>query len=285
MKICKERNVVLVERVQKALFWQDLLSCLMSGTGRVMRHGDFVDFRIKRRSDWEGKYVVPPGLATVCQGWADEFVVVLEDLNALCARIDEECVQDTTPVDILPIENYQASLESRVVDCISDFRKSGIPDDPLQEACMYATYMCIYKLSLGVWEGCYIPEVCVSQIFRCVTLLVQDSRINQCRGICLWLLCFAGMMTTRKEARQRVCELIHTIMDPDTGIKTNDWTTARYVMRQFIWCNYAFEQPVRDFWNHFISVQSQAKKQFPKSIYKPTHQQNRTTQLRANIKI
>ncbi|RYY16366.1 MAG: hypothetical protein EON55_04540, partial [Alphaproteobacteria bacterium] len=41
MKLYKERNVALIDEVQRALFWQDLLSCLMAGTRRLLSHRDF----------------------------------------------------------------------------------------------------------------------------------------------------------------------------------------------------------------------------------------------------
>jgi hypothetical protein len=73
MKQCKARNAALIDEVQRALFWQDLLSCLMAGTPRFLSHRDFHDFQsprnVNRLSHWE----VPVGcckISILYAGWS-----------------------------------------------------------------------------------------------------------------------------------------------------------------------------------------------------------------------
>lgn len=40
-KFCKKSDVALVDDVQRALFWQDLISCLVARTDRLLSHDNF----------------------------------------------------------------------------------------------------------------------------------------------------------------------------------------------------------------------------------------------------
>lgn len=156
MKLCKARNVALIDEVQRALFWQDLLSCLMAGTPRFLSHKDFQDFRIPKDVDRFQRWEVPPGFRSSIAQWPQEFALVLRDLNSLCHVVDSQCDSSKSPIDVFAIDNDQANLESRLIDLLSEGRRSQQTFDPWYEASILVSYICTYKLWTGIWMVCMI---------------------------------------------------------------------------------------------------------------------------------
>jgi hypothetical protein len=248
MKICKARNVALVDEVQRALFWQDLLSCLMAGTPRFLSHRDFQDFQSPKDVNRQEKWEVPPGLKLNIAQWPEEFALVLQDLNSLCWLIDSNCSADKTPLDVFPVDSNQANLESRLVDLLSECRQASDDTDPWYEACILAAYVCTYKLSTGIWMGCYIPEVCISHIIRLVTQTSRSLQWQPAPNLLMWLLFVSGGMTDRKELRSAIAQLIREISPDPSEDSSQKWEVLRLSLRTFIWCEHIMEQKVFKFW-------------------------------------
>ncbi|KAF2024916.1 hypothetical protein EK21DRAFT_77686, partial [Setomelanomma holmii] len=256
MKLCKERNVVLIDEVQRALFWQDLLSCLMAGTPRFLSHKDFSDFKNPTAINQLQRWEVPSGLIKSISQWPSEFAVVLQDLNALCWLVDSQCDPEKDVIELFPVDDNQANLESRLVDLLIECRRAPDETDPWYEACILGAYICTYKLSTGIWMGCYIPEVCIHQIFRVITQVPRDSQYESAPDILKWLLFVCGGMTDRRNLRQQIATLIREMFPDPSEDADLEWDTLRNTLTSFIWCKRTMEKRISLFWNEVYAEAS-----------------------------
>lgn len=258
MKMCKAQNVALVDEVQRALFWQDLLSCLMAGTPRFLSHMDFQDFQSPRAIDRSHRWEVPLGLRCVIKQWPSPFKIILQDLNALCWLVDSQYGDDKQPLDLLHIDNNQANLESRLVDLLSGCRTSPTPIDPRYQACILGAYICTYKLSTGIWLGCCIPELCIIQILQIVTPVPPLLYWEIIPDLLKWLLFVSGGMTDRKELRSQIAQLIIKVIRDPQGDLDQNWAALKETLRGFIWCQRTMERRVFSFWKEVYSCSRDA---------------------------
>jgi hypothetical protein len=248
MKLCKDRNVSLIDEVQRALFWQDLLSCLTTGTSRFLSHTDFQDFRTPKDVDRCRQWEVPVGFIRCMGQWPQNFALVLQDLNSLCGIIDSECGPEKAPLDIFPIDNDQANLESRLVDLLTDHRNQTSDIDPWYEASILAVYICTYKLCTGIWMGCYIPEICIHQIIRTITQIPRGLQCSPVPDLLQWILFVSGGMTDRKDLRSQIAQLIHEMLPTQSTDHDQTWETLRCTLSAFIWCEHIMEERILQFW-------------------------------------
>lgn len=246
MKLCKARNVALVDEVQRALFWQDLLSCLMADTPRFLSHRDFQDFRTPQGVDHTKGWEIPLGFQSSLAQWPQDFAVILQDLQSLCCRIDLECTPEWSPLHVFPIDNDQANIESRLVDILSQIRRSKEDTDPWLEASILCAYVCTYKLSIGIWMGCFIPEICTTQMLRLITQILPDTHWTPATNLFKWLLLVCGGMTDRKELRDPIAKLLQEkFSDASTQ---ESWEDVKVSLRAFIWCEYTMAHRISTFW-------------------------------------
>jgi hypothetical protein len=258
MRVCKERNIALVDEVQRALFWQDLLSCLMAGTTRYLSHRDFMEFRDVRAVGGVQRQEVPVGFGRGVLEWPVAFAMVLRDLNDLCGRVDAEWVDGKDPLDTFHIDNVQANLESRIVDLLSGCRSSTTETDPWYQAAILGAYICTYKLSTGIWAGCYIPEVCIGQILQIITRIPRDSHWTPIPGLLQWLLLISGSLTDRKEYRKQIADMIREMLPAPTEDVSQTWAALEETLINFIWCKRSMEQKVFVFWQEVYPMANSA---------------------------
>jgi hypothetical protein len=248
MKLCRDRNVALIDEVQRALFWQDMLSCLMAGTPRFLSHKDFQEFRNPKDVDRCGRWEVPVGFRMNMTQWPQDFALVLQDLNSLCWLVDLRCGPDRGPLDVFPVDNDQANLESRLIDLLVDCRNPIHDSDPYYEASILAVYVCTYKLSTGIWMGCYIPEICIHQILRAITQSPRGSQWSAAPELLQWLLFVSGGMTDRKDLRSKITQLIHEMLPAVPEDSGQNWETLKRTLKTFIWCEHTMEKRIFLFW-------------------------------------
>jgi hypothetical protein len=82
--------------------------------------------------------------------WPQDFTLVLRDPVSLCWLVNLRCGLDREPLDIFPMDNDQANLESHLIDLLVDCRHSTHEMDPWYAASILAVYTCTYKLSTGI---------------------------------------------------------------------------------------------------------------------------------------
>ncbi|KAM0234183.1 hypothetical protein ACHAPO_006565 [Fusarium lateritium] len=176
-------NPERVQQLQRALFWQDIICSLATGTPRLLpfvNHGAFDHLREDKM--YANCFALPEGLTPHIGSWPETSLAVFEDLNAMCRLVDRMHGQDTSsahlsdsdanattvPVPLMedlddegyPLYNNQADLEIRLVDLLSQTTGANPhnQDDLIYRACLFAAYLCTYRLSSGLWEGQYVPE-------------------------------------------------------------------------------------------------------------------------------
>lgn len=146
-----------------ALVRQDLNSSIMTGSDRIIDHTTFCELQWKRDPFTPTLFVLPPGFQKRANLFPEDFVEVLKDIHAL------QCVQDLPgyscqhPIEMLHVDNHQASIGSRLVD---------LPKlSPIIEACHLAAYLGACMLCCKVWRHSVIP---VRDLSRASALL-QDG--------------------------------------------------------------------------------------------------------------
>ncbi|CAO2649613.1 Nn.00g069980.m01.CDS01 [Neocucurbitaria sp. VM-36] len=245
IKMYEDLNVAVIDQVQRALFWQDLMSCLLVGTPRLLSHNDYQEFRCLNQA--VSQHDLPMGFSPLVHMWPVQFAAILQDLHGICTLVDA-CDPTRTLPDNLRIDDAQANLESRLVDLLSDMRHTQAFGDPIYEACMFAVYLCAYKLSTGIWMGCYCPEICVIQILRCVAKAAQAPLWETAPGLLLWLLCVSGGLTERHKVRKQVAVLIQRNFPPHLEDLYQDWGLLKGTLRDYVWSQRAMEKKILRLW-------------------------------------
>jgi hypothetical protein len=249
MTLCKLRNVPLVDEVQRALFWQDLLSCLMAGTPRILSHNDFQDYKTPENAKQLEKRAVPLGFQATIVQWPEDFALVLQDLDSLCRLVDIQCNSNERYLDTCPIDNDQANLESRLVDLLNECKHSLHEFDHWCEASILCAYVCTYQLSTGIWTNCFIPEVCMKRILELVAQNTRGSYGIPVPDLVLWLLFICGGLTNREILRTQTAQLIHEIFPSSSEVGSKEWEELILILRTFIWCDHSMERKIFTFWN------------------------------------
>jgi hypothetical protein len=206
MNMYQAENVAIVGQIRRALFWQHLLSCFVLGTLRLLSHEMYDDWKWPRYKEPQSRCTTPDGFSGLALGWLLEFAIILQDLTMLCTAVDTCAISG----DTFFVDDAQANLESQSVDLLNASCVSCSSADSIYEACIYATYLCIYKLSIGIWNSCFIPEVCVDRILLRLANTAQDPRWTLSPSLLLWLLFVLGGLTERSSIKQRVKALIES---------------------------------------------------------------------------
>jgi len=254
VELTKASNVSVSDAIRRALFWQDLYSCLFVGTTRLLSHRDYEEFSCETFPSSAPGCFVPPGFERVISSFPEGFVEVSLDLNALCTLVDLRCTPGGLPIQECPIDNFQYCIESRLVDLLSQDRSSGTEDSLLQ-ACIFAAFLVTYNLSTGIWEGCFIPEYCATQVMTLLNKTKGDTRWKQngYNELLLWLLFVSGAMAKRSGVRSRAIKRIRIDCHHLLGGLYDDWDHLQETLRTFIWSNHSMEQKIWRFWQELQS--------------------------------
>lgn len=233
MNMLKAECIAVVEQVQRALFWQDLLSSLVLGTSRLLSHIDYEVFKGHIELSHHEEWLKVSGFMTVATSWPRKFSVILQELDTLCRIIDEGT---EAKEECLLLDNLQANIESRLVDLLNLSRHSVNNSlRPLYEASVLATYLCTYKLSVGIWDGCFVPEFCIDQVFKNVQLILEDVQWLSSYNLLLWLLFLIGGLTARTSMRKRIIVFIKTVFRTQSGTDLlGDWALVRRILATFV---------------------------------------------------
>ncbi len=128
---------------------QDLNASLMTGSERVVDHTTFAELTWKRDPFSPFMFELPQGFQRLAHLFTDEFIEVIEDINAL------QYIRNSLPqvcddaVTISQIDNQQAWIESRLW---------ALPKgSSFQECCNYAAYLSANILCCKVWRTSAIP--------------------------------------------------------------------------------------------------------------------------------
>lgn len=249
-------NVEVPDAMRKALFWQDLYSCLFVGTTRLLSHHQYEEYNCESFFSSAPGYFVPRGFTKVISKFPDDFVKILMDLNVLCTIVDMRNPLGEIQIDERPIDNFQYCIESRLVDLISHNRNSGSEDSILQ-ACTFAFFLITYKLSTGIWEGCFISEYCATQIRTLLSKTKNDPRwdAHGFKELHLWLLFISGALAKRKQVRLRAARMIQNDCYGLLSGIIDDWNSLERLCKSFVWSSHSMDQKLWQFWQETRSPQ------------------------------
>lgn len=263
-----------LKMIQRALFWQDIICSLATGRPRLLQFDHQNAFTCLRQNEVYCNYfVLSEGFKVYDDSWPRASFTVLEDLNAMCHIVDKMHGQERTlsrlphnePEDMAvsmtlmedldeegyPLCNSQADLEIRIVDLLSKTPQATPQKqkDQIYRACLFAAYLCTYRLSTGLWEGHFAPEKCVTEILKCMTSFTRHmSPWGLAPDISFWLLNVAGGFTKNQDNRNRAKELVQRYRCFYPSGYSQDWEVTEMGLRKFIWCEHTMQSSFRQFW-------------------------------------
>ncbi|KAF5650715.1 hypothetical protein F52700_257 [Fusarium sp. NRRL 52700] len=273
--LASQYNAVHTTQVQRALFWQDIICSLATGAPRLLQFDNREMFtRLRDAEIYRGYFALPQGFTLHTHGWPAEASVIFEDLNALCCIVDithrgkgaffsfaDNDIEDSSviPMPLMedlddegyPLCNSQANLQIRLVDFLSETRRdcSQSEEALIYRSCLFAAYLCTYRLSEGIWGGYFAPEKCVTEILHCMADLIrQISPWKLAPYISFWLLYIAGGLTKSQLHRERAITLMERYRCFYPTSYDQDWELVEARLKKFIWCEHVMKQNMFRFW-------------------------------------
>jgi len=121
----------------------------MTGSDRIVDHTTFAELQWRRDPFAPHLFALPPGFEKRAHLFDNDYIEVLKDIHAL------QCIQDLSgyscqnPVEMLRVDNHQASIGSRLVNLPK--LSTNI------EACYLAAYLSACMLCCKVWRHSIMP--------------------------------------------------------------------------------------------------------------------------------
>ena len=134
-----------------------------------------------------------------------------------------------------------------IVNLIKQQRESDWKNDVL-EACLYAVYVCTYKLSTSIWEGSFIPAFCTAQILEMLQNSENDEKWDAFPQLLLWLLFVGGAFSERKLVRLQFAALILGSYRNRIAGLHGSWEETREILEQFVWSKRTLSVYFQTFW-------------------------------------
>jgi len=262
-----------IQKTQRALFWQDIMCSLATGTPRLLRFDvDDVFARLRDDKNYQQYFALPEGFRIHIDDRPATSVRVFADLNALCCLVDTvhrqkrlpgrsadtDADDATVPIPLMedlddegyPLSNVQANLQIRLVDLLSETRSGPQKEKTLiYRACLFAAYLCTYRLSSGIWEGYFAPETCVAEILNCMENFTRHmSPWRLAPDISFWLLLVAGGLTKSRANRSRAVLLVQRYRCFYPSDYSQDWEIVEGKLKEFVWCEHTMKQKIYQFW-------------------------------------
>ncbi|KAJ0126354.1 hypothetical protein HZ326_30539 [Fusarium oxysporum f. sp. albedinis] len=277
--LTSRHSVALVSLIQRALLWQDIICSLATGAPRLLQvdnRGIFT--RLREDQMYRSYFVLPQGFLLHTYGWPASASTVFEDLNALCGLVDTMRRRGRASISFVdndymgtsvssmqlmenmdhegyPLCNSQANLQIRLVDLLSGTRRDGpqSQDVLIYRACLFAAYLCTYRLSEGVWGGYFAPEKCVTEILNCMTDFArQMSPWKLTPDISLWLLYMAGGLTKVQYHKNQATVLVGRYRCFYSTGYDQDWELVEMRLKDYIWCEHMMKETLYRFWQQLL---------------------------------
>ena len=225
------------------------MSCVIAGTNRFLSHSHFPGiFWTRPHCPLYPFYcVLRPGFQEIASLFHPEMIVLLKDLNALCGMLDARCSGDDLPIARMDIDSGQAWIESRLADLLSELRRSEA-EDAVYEVCIFATYLCTYKLSTSIWEGLLMPEFCAMQVLRILQTSGNAHLWDAVPELVVWLLFAGGSFAVKRRTKVTFAALIVGAHKDRIGRLHQEWETLKVILTRFVWSAHAMESKYRQFW-------------------------------------
>lgn len=128
---------------------QDLNSSVLTGSARLFDHTTFAELQWGRDPFSPNFYQLPLGFQARSDLFTMDFLIILEDINALQLVRDMANPMKGDIMQMAHINNHIASIQSRLM---------SLPESSsLIECCHLAAYLCSVMLCCTVWCSLDIP--------------------------------------------------------------------------------------------------------------------------------
>ncbi|KAE9365536.1 hypothetical protein N431DRAFT_473585 [Stipitochalara longipes BDJ] len=240
LNLCKTRNVYLSDGIKRAIFWQDLNTSIMTGSKRIVDHTTFAELHWGRDPYLVNFFVIPPGFQDRSHMFTEEFVEVLEDINALqCIRDSPDFILEDT-IMMVNLDSQHASIESRLVD---------LPNSSLfLECCRLAAYLCSCMLCCKVYRHSLIPSQITSKLLHKLQQSNEDHIWDNHTPVLAWLIFIGGAYAPTSFIRSGYIELLRVNSATRFAGVCSSWDPVYQILKQFIWSEKAFSSQVKAFW-------------------------------------
>ncbi|KKP04932.1 hypothetical protein THAR02_02953 [Trichoderma harzianum] len=219
---------------------QDLNSSIMTGSDRIIDHTTFAELQWKRDPFAADFFVLAPGFEKRIHLFTNDYVEVLKDIHAL------QCVQDLpgyscqNPVEMLRVDNQQASIGSRLVD---------LPKlSPYMEACYLAAYLSACMLCCKVWRHSVMPSHVSLHLLRKLQESNGDPFWDGQIDLLVWMLHMGGAFSPKGSVHDDYKALLQENQDSRFTGKYSSLEELVAIMSQFIWSEKAYRAQVEEFW-------------------------------------
>ncbi|TPX16075.1 uncharacterized protein E0L32_004070 [Thyridium curvatum] len=245
LDICRVGGLYLTDGIKRAIFWQDLNASVMTGSSRVVNHTTFAELQWKRDPFLPTFFELPPGFRKLSHLLTQDFIDVLEDINAL------QCIREFARpssgylISMAHINNHQASIQSR----LKGLYKASL----VVECCYLAAYLCSSMLCCKVWCALVIPSHISSKLLFTLELAEKDPVWDKHPELLLWLLYIGGAFASDAVTRSGYVRALRERHSSRYTSRSTSWQKVLQIMKQFIWSDDAFIPHVKTFWKE-VSV-------------------------------
>ncbi|EHK49312.1 hypothetical protein TRIATDRAFT_176093, partial [Trichoderma atroviride IMI 206040] len=225
-----------------AIFWQDLNAAWIIGSERRFSHDIFPELHWGRNPFLSSMYMLPTGFEPLRHVFGSDLVKVVEDIYALQHYRESSIVDLGDSPSLLHLDNYQASIESRLY---SHFLTTG-ESNGILAGCILALYLCTYMLFSEVWAGHFIPSHMSSNLLRVLRDAKKSILWDTNRDAMLWCTIVGGTFAQQGVTRSEYILLLH---QSGYGTLPSAWKETESFLEQFLWSKRVFYGPGRAFWD------------------------------------
>ncbi|PKK46282.1 hypothetical protein CI102_8665 [Trichoderma harzianum] len=224
-----------------------LNSSIMTGSDRIIDHTTFAELQWKRDPFAADFFVLAPGFEKRIHLFPNDYVEVMKDIHAL------QCVQDLpgyscqNPVEMLRVDNQQASIGSRLVD---------LPKlSPYMEACYLAAYLSACMLCCKVWRHSVMPSHVSLHLLRKLQESNGDPFWDGQIDLLIWMLHMGGSFSPKGPVHDDYKALLQENHDSRFTGKYSSLEELVAIMSQFIWSEKAYRAQVGEFWEEIHPIE------------------------------
>ncbi|KAL7921161.1 hypothetical protein ACQKWADRAFT_321651 [Trichoderma austrokoningii] len=232
LELGQTKTIYLTDGIKRAIFWQDLNSSVMTGSDRIMDHTTFAELQWRRDPFASAYFSLAPGFQRKSHLFDENFLEVLKDIHAL------QCVQDLpryscqNPVEMLRVDNQQASIGSRLVD---------LPKlSTTMEACYLAAYLSACMLCCKVWRHSVMPSHVSSRLLKKLQESNEDPFWNDNLDLFIWMLYMGGAFSPRGIVHSEYKALLKTNHESKFKGMYRSLDDLMGILQEFIWSEKAY---------------------------------------------
>ncbi|PVI03248.1 putative N-ethylmaleimide reductase [Periconia macrospinosa] len=224
---------ILESTMGAILLLADLSAALLTGSRRIVDHNTFVELRWTRDS-WDSTFELGLGFQRVRHLLDVALVVILEDLHSLQWKRDSATFSCGDAVDLIHVDNQQASIQSRIYNRLLDASLS-----PLLRCFYTAAYLGATVLCCKVWVVSVIPPFVSRLLLHNLLALADDPIWSRHPDLLLWLLTLGASFSSEGNIRSEYVSLLHAQSAKGWDRAYSFWPQVQQVLKQFIWSDKA----------------------------------------------